>query len=160
MSLYRVPVFTKKILVGFAKVDRDDYPLAACHRWYLHHGYPRSTGSVDGKQIWFTLHRLLMGLPNSWVDHKNTDRLDCRRNNLRLCSPRENAHNMRIGSRNTSGYKGVSWWKTGKKWHAQITVNRKVIHLGYFDDIIEAAAAYNRGSLKYHKEFSRLNKGI
>lgn len=43
------------------------------------------------------------------------------------------------------------------KWHSQIMVNRKQIHLGYFDDIFEAAKAYNCAALKYYGEYARIN---
>ena len=40
----------------------------------------------------------------------------------------------KISVNSTSGYKGVVWHKTGKKWMAAITVNRKYIYLGLFKD--------------------------
>lgn len=56
-----------------------------------------------------------------------------------------------LNRRNSSGYKGVVAYKGGKfgKWCAQITVKLKLIRLGIFDDIVEAAKAYDRAALEY-----------
>ncbi len=58
---------------------------------------------------------------------------------------------------NTSGYKGVSLFGRDSKWKAQIQVDGKKRHLGYFDDKIEAAKAYDRAALELHGEFAVLN---
>jgi hypothetical protein len=91
------------------------------------------------------------------VDHKNNHGLVNLRNNLRSCSHAENQHNQQNPSNNTSGYKGVSWYKHVAKWRAQINFNGKRIHLGYFDNKIEAAIAYNEAAVKYHGEFACIN---
>jgi hypothetical protein len=59
---------------------------------------------------------------------------------------------------NSSGYKGVSFNNSSKKWRAQIWLNSKSYHLGLFIDPIDAARAYNEAALKYHGEFAHLNK--
>ena len=38
-----------------------------------------------------------------------------------------------------------------KKWHAQIKLNGKSIHLGYFDKEEDAKNAYLKAKLIYHK---------
>lgn len=45
---------------------------------------------------------------------------------------------------NTSGYRGISLVKKTGKYHAQIQVNGTKIHIGFFDDIIDAAKAYDK----------------
>jgi AP2 domain-containing protein len=108
------------------------------------------------------LHRVIMERildsplePHELVDHENTNTLDDRRHNLRLASPSQNARNRGKTNKSTSGYKGVSWNKRSNKWVAQIVRNYKHIHLGYFDDPIEAYAAYCEAATKYHGEFAR-----
>lgn len=50
----------------------------------------------------------------------------------------------KICATNKSGFRGISWDARNKKWHAQIGVDKKKIHLGFFDDIIEAAKTYDK----------------
>ena len=77
--------------------------------------------------------------------------------NLRPVTPQQNSCNSRIQSNNTSGYKGVSWNKTAKKWRSSIRHNNKNIHIGYYTDLHEAAEAYNVKAKELHGEYARLN---
>jgi hypothetical protein len=92
--------------------------------------------------------------PKNFIDHINRDSTDNRFNNLREATYAENNRNRSIGKDNTSGYKGVSWHKGRKKWRAEIRVDNKSIHLGYFDDIKDAGTAYIQAANIYHKEFA------
>ncbi len=49
--------------------------------------------------------------------------------------------------RSSSGFKGVSWSKASNKWLASIKSNNATVHLGYFTDEAEAAAAYDMATL-------------
>tara|TARA_R110002074_G_scaffold2075_1_gene12284 strand:+ start:91 stop:780 length:690 start_codon:yes stop_codon:yes gene_type:complete len=42
----------------------------------------------------------------------------------------------------SSKFKGVSWDKSIFKWRSRIRINRKLKHLGYFTDELEASKAY------------------
>lgn len=105
------------------------------------------------------LHRFLLN-PESHVhvDHINGDGLDNRKSNLRFCSNTQNSMNTTISRNNNSGYKGVSFRKDVGKWRAYIGVNRESIHLGYFENVYDAARAYNKAALEYFKEFAKLNE--
>ena len=50
---------------------------------------------------------------------------------------------------NTSGVKGVYWHKPTKKWVARIGFKGKVIYLGYYKNIKDAAAARKAAEEKY-----------
>ena len=83
------------------------------------------------------------------VDHINHDRTDNRIENLRLVNANENGKNQKASVRNKSGVVGVSWKKSKNKWHSQIMVNGKQIHLGFFDNIDEAKKARIDAERKY-----------
>jgi hypothetical protein len=102
------------------------------------------------------MHRVVNKTPeNLLCDHINGNVLDNRKENLRSCTNQENTFNAKI--KNKSGYKGVCWHKRISKWNANIRINDKLIHLGYFEDIYEAAATYNSAAKEYFGEFARLN---
>ena len=114
--------------------------------------------NIDGKR--YTTHRLawfyVHGVwPDDQVDHKNTDRSDCRLENLRPATPAQNGRNQGLRANNTSGYKGVSWNIGQKRWVSRITCDGKIIHLGYFDDPKLAHEAYVKAALELHGEFAR-----
>ena len=53
-------------------------------------------------------------------------------------------------------FRGVSWKKSSNKWQAQIRAEGKKRCLGYFDDEVAAAQAYDRYAVE-HGLASRLN---
>lgn len=144
-----------------ALVDDDDHDLLmAMGKWcYAPCGYAaRNILLANGKRTIIYMHRVIMGTPKgAMTDHRDEDKLNNQKYNLRLCTKSQNQMNIRITLANSSGYKGVCWFKRGQKWKAQIMVNCKNIHLGYFTCPIEAAKAYNEAAIKYHGEFARLN---
>jgi hypothetical protein len=91
-----------------------------------------------------------------YIDHINHNRLNNRKNNLRICSNAQNTQNRRKQSNNKTGLKGVFY--NSKYIRASITVNGNVIHLGYFNSKEEAGRTYDKAALKYHGEFSCTNK--
>lgn len=94
--------------------------------------------------------------PNERVDHINLDKLDNRRENLRLATQSQNCMNKRRQSNNTSGYKGVAFHKSSGKWEARINVNGKRLYLGVFDTPELAYEEYCNAAKEYHGEFARL----
>jgi hypothetical protein len=75
------------------------------------------------------------------VDHIDNDRLNNNVINLRFATSQENNRNSLISSRNTSGYKGVSFHKKTQKWWARIMIDGIEISLGLFNNIEEARQA-------------------
>ncbi len=96
--------------------------------------------SVGPKTIY--VHKWIMDCPKGKrVDHKNGDKLDNRRENLRICTHAENIRNRPIKNKNnTSGQPGVWLHKCGK-WVGEIKVNGKKITLGLFVEKQDAIAA-------------------
>ena len=102
------------------------------------------------------MHRVIMQAPKGMViDHKNSNTLDNRKENLRLCTQSENMKNMRSGS-NKHGYRGVSKTSPGT-FNAAIRVNGTPKYLGSFRTLEDAARAYDVAAIREHGEFAKLN---
>lgn len=91
--------------------------------------------------------------PSHDVDHRNRDRADDRWENLRHATRSQNGCNRGL-SRNTSGFKGVSWDKSRGRWFVSICVGGKQKNLGRFDCVEDAIAARNAAAERLHGEFS------
>ncbi len=119
--------------------DEDSY--LADYNWFLKHGYATRFDKEKRKHV--KMHHYIMPLRYSLqVDHINRNRLDNRRENLRLVTPRANANNASLRKDNSSGFRGVVWHEAMKKWCAQISLNGKTIPLGYANTPEEAYAIY------------------
>lgn len=90
--------------------------------------------------------------PPEEVDHINGDKSDNRLSNLRLATRAENCRNVGIKSHNKIGRKGVT--RVGHKFRAEIRINKKRHHLGYFDSPDKAAQVYAEASLRLHGQFA------
>ena len=64
-----------------------------------------------------------------------------------------NSANRGDNRNNTSGIKGVSWFR--RKWCARIRINWRLLHLGGFATSQEAALAYSYAAYGLHGEFAR-----
>ena len=109
------------------------------------------------------LHRVVMGRvlgraleEYKFVDHIDGDKLNNRRENLRLVTSKQNSRNRHISKNNTSGSKGVTFLAKREKWLAQIWHQGKYMNLGLYDSTELAAHAYNEAALKYHGEHALL----
>lgn len=144
-------------------VDDEDYDGLMKNKWCYHGGYA-VRGQRKGKtNRLIRMHAQIMGTPKGMVtDHINRNRLDNRRENLRIVTQQYNSLNTRMSKNNTSGYRGVHHVgkgsrKRNKLWAAVIKVNYKTIFLGDFSTPEEAALAYNNAAAKYFGEYATLN---
>jgi len=105
------------------------------------------------------LHRVILDVVDRSlvVDHINGNGLDNRRENLRVCTQKENCRNRRKHKVGTSKYKGVSM-RTNGMYRSRIRKDGKLYHLGDFSTEQEAAEAYNEMADYLFGEFSRENK--
>lgn len=130
-----------------AIIDERDSALVIHRQWRVFRGYARC-----GRDL---MHRVIMNAPKGLeVDHINGNKLDNRRDNLRLCTKSENQRNQHT-SRGKSRFKGV-YSKVGK-WQASLTCNSKTVYIGLFSTEEAAARAYDRAALEHFGEFARLN---
>ena len=114
---------------------------------------------VGTKKVKIKMHREILKPPRClFVDHINHNGLDNRKANLRFATRTQNNWNRIHHKQNSSSrYKGVAWHKHTKMWAARIGVNGRRIALGYFDNQIDAAKAYDKAAKKHHGEFAVLN---
>jgi hypothetical protein len=138
-------------------VDDDDFYKLSAHAWRLHSGgYAYRGETIGGKYCVILMHRLIMNAgADEQVDHINHDRLDCRKQNLRICSHTQNNWNRSRNTRPKSGYIGVVI--EGKQFVAQIRKDGKVVSLGRFYDPLDAAKAYDRAAIEIRGEFAVTN---
>ena len=153
-----------KLTRGYrAQVDDADFERVNQFKW---HAQPGSNNWYAMRYLTGTgenqlMHRFILNLtdPDVRVDHSpDPSGLNNQRDNLRIATAQNNNYNRRINTDNTSGFKGVVWSKASKRWRATIKVNRRKMHLGYYEDLKEAARAYDMAALKHHGEYAKTNK--
>ena len=127
----------------------------------FHAGTAAGCSSPDGylrvrvDKVLYQVHRVCYllaygSLPDDMqVDHINHDRLDNRWINLREVNNTTNIKNCSLSSNSTTKINGVNLIKSTNKYRAYITVNKKQIHLGVFDNINDAIAARKQADIDY-----------
>lgn len=120
-------------------VDQDDYWLLRIFKWHC------DTGYASNKDLG-SMHRFLMRAPvGMCVDHIDGDRLNNRRENLRVVTTQQNQSNRRNGY-GKSKYVGVAWESAHERWKVTVMHQGKQHYVGVFRDELQAAAAYNKAS--------------
>lgn len=149
----RIPLRDRnKSVVAHALVDDSDYRWL--NRWHWHRtadGYA-ARGESKPREVLVFMHREILGFKPSdgrRSDHRNRNRLDNRRSNLRPATPAQNNQNVGIRSNNTSGYRGVSRTRTGR-WRASGTVDGKSYNLGHYDTPELAAKVASDWRAQHH----------
>lgn len=149
----------------FALVDDDDFEWLSQYKWCAHvkirngRAYMVALRNLPEGGGHIPMHREIVGAKKDdpMVDHKNQDSLDNQKENLRFSNHSLNAANQGLRSDNTSGYKGVYFFKRWGKFVAQIRVLGKTTNLGGFKTAQEAAARYNQAAMEAFGEFASLN---
>ena len=140
----KIPLTQGKV----ALIDDEDYPLIRQYTWHYADGYARTNYYTDtGKRRILGMHRLIMGMPEQQVDHRDRDGLNNRRSNLRVASQSQNQGNAPTHRR------GVYYQKDRKKWGAQICTNNQRRWLGAYDTEQEALGAYQAAAKNHWGEF-------
>lgn len=145
-------------------ISASDYEQVVKFKWYLNSaGYPSTYGTHDGKVKFgrpVPFHQLFIGrwFPGLVVDHINRNKLDNRRENLRICTAVENSYNKSKPKNSNRTYKGVK--KVGKKsptYTASITKDGVTNELKGFASEKEAALAYDMMAEELFGEFAAKN---
>lgn len=134
------------------KVSDQDYSLLSKYKWVISdYGYARCK---DGY-----MHKMLFDNPQEIVDHINRDKLDNQKENLRLVNHSLNRINSKLQN-NKSGYRGVYWRPERSKWIARIHLGKKYIYIGTFNNLQDAANAWNNKAKELYGEYVFQNKVV
>lgn len=107
---------------GVALVDEERLQELSSYNWYLRKdGYIRAD---IGRRGFVYMHRLVFGPTSVMVDHKNRNKQDNRKENLREGNDRLNALN------NGKQPKGYYYKEARGTWVVRFTVNRKQKYFG------------------------------
>ena len=109
---------------------------------------------------WLDINNFINDMYPTFKEGLELDRIDVNGNyckdNCRWASRSIQMQNTRkLRNTNKSGYRGVIFKKALNKWNAYITVNYKRIHLGYFNEIMDAAKAYDKYIIDNNLEHTR-----
>lgn len=115
---------------------------------------------INYKHKWFLCHYLVRGhqINNNVTDHIDRNPKNNLPENLRIVPKPINYQNRSLN--NKSGFLGVTWDKKNNKWKASIIVNKVKHIIGYYDDIIDAARAYDKFKINIFKEYATTNSTL
>jgi hypothetical protein len=137
-------------------VDDENFDYLNQWKWYYSGRYVMRRDNKLFKTVY--MHRVIMETPDGMdTDHINGNRLDNRKDNLRICNNTQNAQNANIRKDNKSGYKGVCFVNRDKKWSARIQKQKIRVSLGNFNTPEDAAKMYDEAAKELHGEFAKLN---
>ncbi len=132
-------------------IDDSDYERVKKHKWKFYDRYIETI--IDGKTIRLSRF-LLKAQSDTFVDHKNGNKLDNTRKNLRFCTRFQNQQNRKLNINNSCGYKGIQLMKNGK-YRVRVQTNGVRVHLGMFSNLKDAINKRKSYAKEKHGEFYR-----
>jgi len=112
-TYFEIPLYNKKGLINYSKIDKDDFEKVNKNRWCISNGYAMNSGLGS-------LHRFIMNAKKGdIIDHISRDKLDNRKNNLRFVTYSQNAQNIQ----QKGVYKGVRF--RNDRWFCEIRIEGK-----------------------------------
>lgn len=152
---FKIPLRARDGTVrAWTLVDELDFEKLTFWHWHVHGRYVARNVPVGvRRQRPMLMHRQILGLAlddPSHTDHRNRDKLDNRRGNLRAVTKAQNQQNVDANRGARSRYRGVSLVRG--KWQAEVQVRGVRHYLGYFTDEDEAgevAAEFRREHMPY-----------
>lgn len=131
------------IVVAHTLVDEADAAWLSQWTWRRDRdGYAVRYDSQNRRTLYMAreILGLKVGDPRE-ADHRNRDKLDNRRANLRVVTHAQQMQNLPGHRGSSSRFRGVYWDKARSKWSARVQLNGVTHCLGRFDDEEEAAQA-------------------
>ena len=137
-------------------IDKEDYEIAKQYCWHITKSGYVVANSKNGSNRIIWLHRLLMNVKSNdiYVDHRDWDKSNNRKKNLRVATKSENNINIKRKSNNTSGYTGVTFNKRSHKYIARISRDGKRLFLGSFDNFEDAVKVRHSAEIALHGKWS------
>ena len=135
--------------------DECDAALVQSRGWHV-----SKRGYVAGKEHRreSPIHKLMLSADTGFdIDHINRDKMDNRRNNLRVVTHHENCMNQSMRATNTSGFMGVSFVKNIGKYESYIHFHGIKHNLGYYISPQEAAYYRDAAARALFGEYCFLN---
>jgi hypothetical protein len=99
---------------------------------------------ISKKKTMVFMHHDIMGKPPRGLvtDHIDGNGLNNQKCNLRFVTIRQNVQNKHIIM--ASRFPGVTWSRSHNKWRSRIWISPHRIHLGYFNNELDAFNAYKK----------------
>ena len=94
------------------------------------------------------------------VDHSDRNIENNHYTNLRWATHSENSFNSKINTRNTSGYKGISFITSRNKFQLTLNIDNTQMFMGYFDTKEEAVKVWNEHAPMIYGEFQPIGINI
>lgn len=144
----------------FTILDDEDYEKLRWFTWRIYRkNYKGSWLCYVGRREkgkMELMHRIILQPePGLVVDHINGNGLDNRRSNIRICTQSQNMKNRKVTRRSNSGYHGVR--RCRGRWLASIKIDGRNTRIGWFDDPMQAAKAFDDSATKHFGQYARLN---
>ncbi len=141
-----------------AIIDSLDWDKVKDYSWSAHRAsnfvFYAEAKALDGSDKLVKMHHLILAVPKGMeCDHKDLNGLNNTRKNLRLATKAQNRMNRKMQTNNKSGYKGVD--RIRGRFVARIRFNKHLHHLGTFNTVEEAYAAYCKAGKELFGEFFR-----
>ena len=157
----------------YLKQVLDYNPDTGVFKWRVSTGHQGRVGDIAGTVVTrgyrqiklgkksYREHRLawkyVYGVdPVDLLDHIDGDTGNNAINNLREVNSKQNSFNKKRSNRNSSGFTGVYWVESRKRWLVAIR-NGVLKHRGSFDSLIDAVAERIRAEIQEFGEFRRAN---
>jgi len=164
-----IPLTQNKI----ALVDDADFEKLSKFKWHYAEDTKRGTSGYaktmnpSKKRAYLWMHKMVLGIgPKQEGDHRDGNKLNNQKSNLRIATQALNTYNKGMHSRNTSGFKGVfrvqrHYGERGVYlWRAAVKYKGRQYSSGYFSNPKMAAIWYDDAAINHFGEFAKTNKSL